>query len=216
MTETEVAFHAAAQETGIQKKDRRALYAFLAPLREKDAVTNAHYLHSIRVGLCARAIARFTGHDERALLMAGVLHDLGKCQVCLSTLGKSDDWTLEDANEIKRHVLDGYRILRGRFDLTAETIVRHHIFQPDGYPKRPPKFLHPYSTATRALILEHARIVSLADVYDALHRVNSRFGSCALSGKEIKHLMLTNNPDRVTLIVALYEAGIFTEHVTVH
>ena len=211
MTETESQFRDACTEVGIRPNDQTALFAFLAPLREKSPTTHVHYLHSLRVGLLARQIGRVTHHDERALLMAGALHDLGKCQICLATLGKSERWSRRDTEQMKQHVMNGYSMLRGRFDLTADTMVRHHVFQSNGYPKRLPRFLHNYSEVTKLLIGEHARIVALADVYDALHRVNDKFGAKrALSGEEIRALMHEHNPDRTALVTALYDARIFT------
>lgn len=131
----EVGFQAACDEVGLKASDKDTLFSFLAPLRDKNAVTHVHYLHSLRVGILARHIGQFTHNDERALLMAGALHDLGKCQVCLAVLGKSERWTTIDTNAMKKHVVDGYRMLRGCFDFSADTMVRHHSFQRDGYPK---------------------------------------------------------------------------------
>lgn len=209
MDNIEIEFRVACDEVELKAPDKKALFSFLAPLRDKNVVTHVHYLHSLRVGMLARRIGQFTHNDERALLMAGVLHDLGKCQVCLDVLGKSEQWTEADTNAIKRHVMDGYRTLRGRFDFSADTMVRHHSFQQEGYPKKLPKLLHSYSATTKKLIEEHGRLVALADVYDALHRVNDKFGDKrALAGVEIKTLMLELNADRAKLVVDLYEAGI--------
>ncbi len=211
MDNIEAEFRVACDEVGIKALDQKALFSFLAPLRDKDAVTHVHYLHSLRVGMLSRHIGRFTNNDERALLMAGALHDLGKCQVCLEILGKSEHWTAADINAMKRHVVDGYRTLRGRFDFSADTMVRHHSFQIDGYPKKLPKFLHSYSATTKKLIKEHGRLVALADVYDALHRVNDKFeGKRALAGEEIKTLMFELNTDRTKLVSDLYAMGILS------
>jgi len=204
-------FRDACDELEIQEEDRIAIESFLAPLRDKSSVTNFHYLHSLRVGLLARQIGKFTHHEERPLFFAGVLHDLGKCQVALEVLGKTEGWTEADTRAIMRHVSDGYRLLRGRFDFSAEIILWHHRFQLDGYPKKLPPLLHKYSEASKLLIVEYGRIIALADVYDALHRVNDKFGAKKeLSGEEIREKMLEFNPDRTKLISALYEAGIFT------
>jgi response regulator RpfG family c-di-GMP phosphodiesterase len=211
MDNTEAEFQVACDEVGIAIPDKEVLYSFLALLRNKNAITHTHYLHSLRVGLLSRKIARLQHCDERALLMAGALHDLGKCQVCGKVLGKSDSWSASDTKEIKRHVMDGYRTLRGRFDFTAETMVRHHSFQYDRYPKKLPPFLHSYSATTKKLIIEYGRIVALADVYDALHRVNDKFGEKrALSGEEIKVLMFELNGDKTELVSDLYETGILS------
>jgi len=202
-------FWATCDEINISGTNKMILESFLAPLRNKSLVTHFHYLHSLRVGLLARQIGSFIHHEEKPLLFAGTLHDLGKCQTPLHILGKTDSWNDEDQAAIERHVMDGYRLLRGRFDVTAEIMLWHHRFQENGYPKELPPFLHNYRETTRLLIREYGRIVALADVYDALHRIDARFGKKeALTGEKIKGKMLEFNPDRKKLILALYEANI--------
>lgn len=207
----ETQFREACIELDVKNEDVGSIFAVLAPLREKDVITHLHYLHSLRVGLLARQIGHFLHHEERPLLIAGALHDLGKCQVCLEVLGKSEGWSAADSKEIRKHVMNGYRVLRGRFDFSAEIIVWHHRFQHDGYPKRLPPLLHEYSEASKLLIVEYGRIIALADVYDALHRVNDKFGEKRqLSGEEVHEKMLEYNPDRKKLVTALYDANIFS------
>lgn len=201
----------AFDELQISSDEKEAFMIFLEPLRSKDPITHIHYEHSIRVGLVARLIARFMHLDEKALFYAGLLHDVGKCQVRLGTLGKTEGWTEVDAEAIKQHVMDGYRFLRDRFDFTAEVIVLHHRFQVTGYPVELPPHLHKYSEGTKAMIMMYGRMLALADVYDALHRINDKFGVCqALSGDEIKTQMIQLNPDQCKLITNLYDAEIFT------
>lgn len=207
--ELEREFQEACRELGISKANQDYLKSFLAPLRDKDEVTRFHYLHSLRVGLLARSIGWFTYHEEKPLFFAGILHDLGKCQTPLEILGKVGSWSDQDQQEIQQHVLDGYRLLRGRFDMSAEIIIWHHRFQEHGYPEVLPPFLHKYRETTKLLIREYGRIVALADVYDALHRPNSKFVSGrTLTEEEIREKMFELNPDRRKLIVALYEVGI--------
>jgi len=129
--------------------------------------------------------------------------------VPLRVLEKTDEWTALDQRIMQRHVLDGYRLLRDRFDFSAEVMLWHHRFQERGYPKRFPPPLHRYSTTTRALIVEYGRLLALADVYDALHRSNSKVkkGGGLTSG-EIRTKMLEYNPDRGQLVRALYVSGV--------
>ena len=208
---TEMQFWGACDELGISDANKAHLQSFLAPLRDKSSITHFHYLHSLRVGLLARQIGLFTYHEEKPLLFGGVLHDLGKCQTPLSVLGKTDSWSDEDQGIIEEHVMDGYRLIRGRFDMSAEIILWHHRFQENGYPEELPPLLHNYRETTQLLIREYGRIVAIADVYDALHRVDAKFGEeRALTGSEIKEKMLEFNPDRRKLISALYDAGVIT------
>jgi putative nucleotidyltransferase with HDIG domain len=189
----------------IPSDQQNSILAFLDPIKVKDEAT---YKHSIRVGILASCIAHFMRLDEKALLYSGLLHDIGKTQTQLSTLQKTENWTPADTEEIKNHVLDGYRMIRGYFDFSAEVILWHHRFQIDGYPKKLPTPLHEYSEGSKVMIALYGRILSLADHFDASHRINSKFGP--LTGEEIKEKMLKFNPDQKALIERLYKVQIFT------
>lgn len=208
-TELEVTFWGTCSLVGISSTNQNHLRSILAPLREKSNITRFHYDHSLRVGMLAMQIGQFIHHEPKPLLFAGALHDLGKCQTCLDVLGKTGSWTVVDQEEMRSHVIDGYRLLRGRFDLTAEAMLWHHKFQEDSYPETLPPFLHDYQETTKLLIREYGRIVAIADVFDALHRVNEKSGEAkALTNLEIRQKMDEYNPDRKRLVAALYSAGI--------
>ncbi len=207
----EADFHRACAEVEIREEDRLVIASLMAPLRDKNEVTRAHYLHSLRVGLTARAIGKHTYHDEKPLLFAGALHDIGKALTPLDVLGKTGTWTDADQRVISRHVMDSYRMLSGRFNFTAEIILWHHRFQERGYPKVLPSPLAEYNEPTKLLIVEYGRLLALADVYDALHRPNSKFKEGhQLSGEEVKDKMLAFNPDKKKLVLSLYDSGVFT------
>ncbi len=190
-------------------RDRQAIKAFLAPLRTKDAVTHQHYLHSLRVGLTAERIGRFMHLDSKALFYAGLLHDIGKCQTPLAVLGKKGEWTRADAEAIKAHVMDSYRMIRDRFGFTAEIVLLHHIFQAFGYPSVLPPFLREYREGAKVMIKLCGYLLAIADVYDAYHRDDQVAGKVR-SGRTIKAGMLKHFVDQRKLIEDLYEAGIFT------
>lgn len=201
----------AFDELHLANDQREDFVAFLHPLKRKDCAT---YEHSIRVGLLCRRIARFMHLDEKALFYAGVLHDVGKSQTRLNTLQKIEGWTPADTKEIKRHVFDGYRLIYGHFDFSAEIILWHHRFQAGNYPEHLPAPLHNYSNGTKTLIAMYGRILALADCFDALHRVNEKFGDKQpLAGEQIKEKMLALNRDQYILIEELYNAGIFTTYL---
>ena len=204
-------FAYASNELSVSEDDLRALSAFMAPLKEKSQITKFHFEHSQRVALVCKAIAEFQGLSGKPAFYAGSLHDIGKCQVCLSTLGKTDDWTPKDGKIMESHVIDGYRMIADRFDFTAEIIKWHHRFQRNGYPKRLPKLLHSYCDGTKVKIAWYGRLLALADVYDALHRINFHDGEKKiLTGEEIKQKMLGYNRDEVELVENLYKAGVLT------
>jgi putative nucleotidyltransferase with HDIG domain len=197
----------------ITKEKQEAIKAFLLVLKNKDLAT---YEHSIRVGLVASRIARRMLLDGKALLYAGILHDIGKTKTRPQTLKKTDGWNKSDTLEMKKHVLDGYEMLRGLFDFSAEIDIWHHLFQSGGYPKRVPAHLHCYCAGTKVIIPFYGRLLSIADCYDALHRVNDKFGTVQpLTGEAIKEKMLELNPDQQKLILRLYEEEVLTTKIFV-
>jgi len=198
-------------EGPIEQKLRQEIEIFLNLLKVRD---NATYEHSIRVGLLATSIGRFMHLNPRPLLFAGLLHDIGKAQTNPATLKKTEGWTEADSKEVEGHVMDGYRLIRGSFDFSAEIILWHHRFQPRCYPAEMPKLLHNYSEGTKVMIALFGRLLSLADQFDALHRVNDRFTAEKVSvGEWVKNCMLEHNPDMKVLIEELYKAKIFTNEV---
>ncbi len=99
---------------------------------------------------------------------ASTLHDIGKIGISDSILLKSGKLTAEEFEEMKKHTLIGAEILedaqreisgRSIFDIAIE-IARHHHERWDGTG-------YPYGLKEDQIPLS-ARIMALADVYDAL------------------------------------------------
>ncbi|MEZ4753662.1 MAG: HD domain-containing protein [Bdellovibrionota bacterium] len=203
--------NAAFIELEINPAEQARLRDFLAPLKQKHHPT---YEHCIRVGLLNREIANFLQLDQKAALYSGILHDVGKALMPVETLDKTEGWTKEDSKEMEAHVIAGYKLVADAFDFSADIIVWHHRFQPNKYPKVMPKPLHDYSEATMVKIREYGRILAIADVFDALHRINSRHGERrGLSGEEIKAKMMEYNSDSKNLIKRLYKNGVLTTFI---
>lgn len=196
------------KQAGVRPKDVDDFVALMEPLRVK---SKDHWEHTIRVGALANAMGYFMGLDSRALLLAGFGHDIGKALVANSTLGKVANWTPQDAETMKTHVPDGWRLLRDRFDFTAEIMAWHHRFQPNCYPSEALSLLQPHDVGTSVVIPFYGRILALADTFDALHRQNPK----KLSGREIEAALRKSAPDLFTLIDRFYEANIleYWEHV---
>jgi hypothetical protein len=195
----------------VSGENQRALDSFLAPLRDKGPVYRYHYMHTLRVTFLCVEVAKFMHLDQKALFYAGLLHDVGKSLVLVETLGKTSGWTETDTINIRPHVMDGYWMIRGRFDFTAEVILWHHRFQSKGYPTIIPRNIHPYCLGTKTMIEMYGRILSLCDQFDAFHRVNDANGEAIPpTGEEIKELMFKANPDQRFLLAELYEADVFT------
>lgn len=120
--------------------------------------------HIMRISLLSEYIARGAGFDEsfvKAIKLYSPLHDIGKVGVEKSILLKPGKLTGEEFERVKEHVRIGYRILgSGAIDSMAKNIVLYHHekWAGGGYPE---------GLAGNDIPLE-ARIVSIADVYDAL------------------------------------------------
>jgi putative nucleotidyltransferase with HDIG domain len=137
------------------------LYAFVKAIEARDPYTKQH---SSRVTLLARALARAVGctDEEREILnVAGLLHDIGKIGIRDAILLKPGRLDAEEFRIIQQHPVIGFDIM-GHLGLWTreKQIVRHHHerFDGKGYPDR---------LAGQKIPLL-ARILSVADVYDAL------------------------------------------------
>lgn len=159
--------------------------------------------HSRRVGMLAVRIGKQLELPGKPLFYAGTLHDRGKLQVPVEYLNKKTEWTEADARRLRNHPLDGYtEMIKDGMIVTAGLVVRHHTFQPNKYPEQLPD-APPYMAAS---FLACARVIALADFYDAAHRPNSAGLS---SDEEIKAKVLAHNPDMTDTIQALYANGVF-------
>jgi hypothetical protein len=195
-------------ELQISEEKQRDLKAFLDALKVKDVST---YEHSLRVGLLGKDIASHILLNPKSILYPGLLHDLGKIEISPETLKKTEGWNDKDSREMERHVIAGFKIIRGKFDFSADVLKWHHFYQDKKYPKTPPKFLHDYSERTKTLIRFCGLNVSFADVYDALHRVNDKYaGTGPMTGERIKEIFLAANKGVEDLILNLYKVGVFT------
>ena len=122
--------------------------------------------HVSRVAQISQLIANGVGLGPercRTIYLAAPLHDIGKIAIADAILGKPGKLTPEEIAMMREHVTIGARILEnGSSDLirTAELIAQSHHERWDGagYPDR---------LSGTDIPLE-ARIVAIADVFDAL------------------------------------------------
>ncbi len=120
--------------------------------------------HIIRVNEYSYAIAKILGIDDAwcdELRYSAQLHDVGKMSVDAAVLKKKGPLDDAEREEMNRHTEYGYQILTAspRLSLGAEIALYHHEkWDGTGYPNRVKGEDIPLS----------ARIVQLADIYDAL------------------------------------------------
>jgi HD-GYP domain-containing protein (c-di-GMP phosphodiesterase class II) len=129
------------------------------------AMNDYTFGHSISVCLLSLMVGIFADFGYRKLKELGVgalLHDIGKVFVSDKILNKNGKLTPEEYREVQQHTILGYELLR-KNDLismvSAHVAWQHHEnFDGSGYPRG----LKGHE------IHEFARIVTLADVFDAL------------------------------------------------
>lgn len=134
------------------------LMSMIEAVEEKDVYTHGH---SRRVCLYSNAIALALdpNYDIIPLGNAADLHDIGKINVPLSILQKPGKLTKAEYDIIKKHPMDSYHILQPVGEDVAMA-ARHHHERLDG---------SGYPDAIKGdAICMNARIIAIADVFDAL------------------------------------------------
>ncbi|MBR1710809.1 MAG: HD domain-containing protein [Clostridia bacterium] len=127
----------------------------------KDEYTHGH---SGRVAEYSKEIARragYSGKRQNEIYIMGLLHDVGKIGVPDAIINKPGRLTEEEFAEIKKHPEKGWRILRTIEEMPMLAIGarwHHERYDGKGYPD---------GLAGRD-IPEEARIIGVADAYDAM------------------------------------------------
>lgn len=124
--------------------------------------------HIRRISRISTIIAEGLGYDEgfvRKLGLYASLHDIGKIGVPIGILGKPGSLTEAEFEQVKQHVVIGANILgNDEIDTMAKNITLYHHERWDGR-----GYVHGLKGED---IPVESRIVSIADVFDAL--VNAR------------------------------------------
>ncbi|NPV52665.1 MAG: HD-GYP domain-containing protein [Firmicutes bacterium] len=125
-----------------------------------------HYTaeHSRKVAEYSRSIAETMGlraSEQKAIYLAGLLHDVGKIGIPGAYLHKPGKLSDEEWAEIRKHPLLGYEILQdipGLGDIARMILHHHERFDGRGYPHRIDDGDIPLG----------ARILCVADSFDAM------------------------------------------------
>ncbi len=155
------------------------VFDMLHNMRDFDDLT---YAHSMNVAMICNVFARWLGFDEENVKLAtacGMMHDIGKLKIPDSIIKKPGKLTDEEYAAIKSHPIEGYNILKSQSisdHIKLSALEHHEKCDGSGYPMR----------LTRDKIDGFAKIVAIADVYDAMtaNRVY-REGMCPFKVIEI-------------------------------
>lgn len=123
------------------------------------------YTHSVNVSTISLLVAsklKLKKEDNIQLGVGAMLHDLGKVKIPLKILNKPDKLTDEEFSIMKTHPVYTYQLMKGEkhiSDISKFIAAEHHEkYDGTGYPRG----------LKGEEINYFARIVAIADVYDAL------------------------------------------------
>lgn len=145
--------------------------------------------HSVNVCILATLLGASQGLSYsklRELTLGALLHDVGKTCIPQEILQKEGQLTELEMLEMRQHTTRGFDILRHNPEislLVAHVAFQHHErWGGGGYPRG----------IKGTEILQYARIVSVADVYDAL--VSDRVYRRGLPPRRALNIMLEGSP----------------------
>ncbi|HWT76174.1 MAG TPA: HD-GYP domain-containing protein [Mobilitalea sp.] len=122
------------------------------------------YVHSLNVAIICNIIGKwlhFEQKDLEVITLCGLLHDVGKLMIPSSIITKPAKLTEEEFMTVKTHTLRGYNILKSKnidARIKHAALMHHERCDGSGYP------YGFYSEQIDAF----AKLVSIADVYDAM------------------------------------------------
>ena len=130
-------------------------------MRQYDDLT---YAHSLNVGLICNVFATWLGKSQQECKLAlecGLLHDIGKLKIPETIIKKPQRLTDNEFEIIKTHPIEGYKVLQS-YDIDEHiknaALMHHERSDGSGYPLG----------LKDDRIDEYAKIVSIADVYEAM------------------------------------------------
>ncbi len=161
----------------IDSLSRHVVQTLAEAIDAKDTYTNGH---SDRVAIYSKEIAKRYGYSEKEqeeIYMMGLLHDVGKIGVPDEVIRKPGRLTDEEFATIKKHPSIGGRILDNIKEMPALSSgarFHHERYDGRGYP----------AGLAGKDIPEEARIIAVADAYDAM--TSNRSYRNALSQEKVR------------------------------
>lgn len=146
----------------IQRKQMWDLAVVMEKLMEKRDLYTAAHQRKVAILATQMAIEMHLSKEQvESIYIASMLHDIGKISIPSEILTKPDKLTPIEYELMKTHVQNAYDILKGmQSSLPIAQIVKQHHEKLDGsgYPDQ----------LTGEEILDEAKILTVADVYEAI------------------------------------------------
>ncbi len=121
--------------------------------------------HSVNVAIISGVLSRWLGDDSermRDMVLAGLLHDVGKALVPQEILNKPGPLTPAEMEVMQQHATYGYDMLKKAKVLAGDVLAgvwqHHERLDGSGYPRG----------LRGGNILPSARIIAISDIYDAM------------------------------------------------
>jgi putative nucleotidyltransferase with HDIG domain len=179
------------------------LYAFVKAIEARDPYTKEHSNRVTRLAIAISQAMSCTAEDQEILKVAGLLHDIGKIGIRDDILLKPSRLTPGEFRIIQQHPVIGADIMGhlGLWNREKQIVRSHHErFDGNGYPDKLAGEQIPFL----------ARILSVADVYDAI--ASDRAYRRRMEEQTILEIMYKGagnqfDPDVVSIFRMLYESG---------
>ncbi len=156
------ATHSIADELSSSILSNDSIAFDIRTLKTSDEYT---FRHSVDVATISAIIGKkygLTKDQLHELLVAGLLHDMGKSKIPKEILNKPGKLTDEEFEVMKSHSTLGYKILKEKNEFSPDILLgvlqHHEKLTGKGYPMG----------LKEDKISLYARLISVADIYDAL------------------------------------------------
>lgn len=156
--------------TGPLLKEAHTSIQLFDMLHNMRTVDDSIYAHSMNVSLIAGVFGKWLSmpkEDLDILVLAALLHDIGKAQIPPQILNKPGKYTDEEFALVKQHPQFGYDLLNKIQGLDPRikksALLHHERCDGSGYPNR----------FTANDLDDFSQIIAIADVYDAMTAARS-------------------------------------------
>lgn len=149
-----------------QRLFNSTIQALVGALEMKDTYTQGHAKRVTEYTLSIGKKLKLNEVEMRDLYLGAILHDIGKIGTDDEVLNKPESLNLREETLVREHPLKGTLFIVGIENLShiVPTILHHHErWDGTGYPGR----------LKGEQIPLHARIVCIADAFDAMHSARS-------------------------------------------
>lgn len=151
-------------------KETRNSIEMFDMLHNMRSVDDSIYAHSLNVALIAGMLGKWlkmSKEDFDVLILAALLHDIGKAKIPPEILNKPGKYTDEEFALVRKHPTLGYEILLQYPQLDNRVknaaLMHHERCDGSGYPQN----------LKGTEIDDFAQIIAIADVYDAMTAARS-------------------------------------------